>query len=68
MNMTRGGILTIDALDEGNQKPSARLLTVFAHLQIIAQIDRIGYNVVRPGSKVHIANGASRDQETSHQL
>lgn len=39
-------------------------LTVFTHLQVIAQVDAVCNRVVRPCRKVHVTNGASRYHET----
>lgn len=42
--------------------------TVLAHLEIHAQVDRVCDDVVRPRSKVHVANRALWDHQASNHL
>lgn len=43
-------------------------LTVFAHLQVIRQINHVRYDIVRPGRKVHISDGSSGEHEACQHL
>ena len=42
--------------------------TIFAHLQVIAQCDRIGDDIVRPGGKVHVTYGTTREHKARQHL
>jgi hypothetical protein len=42
--------------------------TIFTHLQVITQVDCVVDDIVRPSSKVHITNGASREHKTRQHL
>jgi len=62
--MTRGGILTVGYDQQGTLLNSVigitelerSKLTIFAHFKVITQIHGAGDNIVRPSSKVHVAN------------
>lgn len=52
----------------GKEHNVERTRTVFTHLQVIAQVDRVCNDIVRPGSKVHVTNRPSRDHQTRQHL
>lgn len=68
--MTRGGIFTAAFYQHPNEVVVGQgsKLTVLAHLQIIRQIDSIGDDIMRPSSKVHVTNRATRKHKTCQHL
>lgn len=43
-------------------------LTVFTLLEIVAKVDTVGDDIVRPSSKVHVTNGTSGKHQTRQHL
>lgn len=63
--MTVGTFLVSFGLKERRIRAS---LTIFAHLQVIAQAYSVTDHIVGPGCEVHVANRALRDEQTSNHL
>lgn len=68
-NMVRGGILTAPFYQPLlGSHGGGDTLTVFAHLQIIAQVHRAADHVVRPGREVHVTNWQTGKYESRYQF
>lgn len=66
---TRGDFDWSNELAPGDgTKDDKEALTIFAHLEVIAQVDRVKDDIVRPSGKVHVANGATRKHKARQHL